>query len=511
MDVVITGNYHKDTTKYTVHKSLRKGYKLLIGTECNDGRPITESWKYKQAVKLGIPIIRKTPIIGSETIKREQLLDKYKPKTIQDIIGHKEQINQLTNWLESWNKGIPETRGVLITGPPGIGKTSTVHLVAKSLGYKIAEYNASDSRSVSVLRGMIALGMKRLVKEIIVMDEIDGLSERGGIGEIASIIKKSITPIICISNEKPPKLRPIINICIDIKFNRPIKSTIANSLLKIVKNENIKITKIELEELCEQNGNDIRSILNNLEFYEEKIVQADNDKDHLLRMDIFSASQRLLSNKKLSLNDAMDLVYLDYNMVPLMVEEAYISTSKDVDEAEIASELLSNGDIMNQRLFSTQDWNLLPNYTANVVAITKSVSGRPPFQIFPSYLGKNSKRLKHQRWISDLSTKMNCSKTAMRLDYSSAMNTILSSSLQKDKPDISGLIKKMDTMNITRDDLIETLQEVSLEKIEIPTKVKTTFTREYNKLHKSTKKLTKDNKIDEEEDEEELENIEIDL
>ena len=41
----------------------------------------------------------------------------------------------------------------------------------------------------------------------------------------------------------------------------------------------------------------------------------------------------------------------------------------------------------------------------------------------------------------------------------------------------------MDELKITRDDLMETLQEVVMEKVEIPTKTKTAFTREYNKTH----------------------------
>ena len=38
-------------------------------------------------------------------------------------------------------------RAVLISGPPGIGKTTAAHLVGKNLGYNIVEFNASDTRS----------------------------------------------------------------------------------------------------------------------------------------------------------------------------------------------------------------------------------------------------------------------------------------------------------------------------------------------------------------------------
>lgn len=38
-------------------------------------------------------------------------------------------------------------RAVLITGPPGIGKTTSAHLVAKLEGFTPIELNASDARS----------------------------------------------------------------------------------------------------------------------------------------------------------------------------------------------------------------------------------------------------------------------------------------------------------------------------------------------------------------------------
>ena len=525
MNIAISGNFNQDSidnTKRIIHKVIRPGYKLYVGSECNDGRPITESWRYKQALKLGIPIIREKPKVAPEQHyeAKEMFVDKYAPKSVSDIIGNKEQINQITNWLQSWDEGYPETRGVLVTGPPGIGKTTSLHLIIQSLGYKVKEYNASDTRSVSVLRGMMALGIKRLVKEVIVMDEVDGLSERGGVGEIAAIIKKTLTPIICIANEKPPKLRPIINACLDIKFNRPVKSTIATALLKVTKAEKIEITKIDLETLCEKNGNDIRSILNNLEFYGSDTIESKNDKDSTLRLDLFSATQKLIGNKKASLDEAANLVFVDYNMVPLMVQEAYINSSRNsLEDACRAAEFISAGDIMDKRIHRTHDWNLLPHYVQSIVSAAKTVSGPAPFQIFPSWLGKNSKRLKHKRYIDDLSSKIFCSNDDFRLDYADSIQNILLSPLKVDKPDIKASIKIMDELRFTRDDLMDNLQEVMLEKVEIPTKVKTAFTREYNKAHpdkKATKALKKlsanDMDVeDEDEEDEDVQEVEEDI
>jgi replication factor C subunit 1 len=359
----------------------------------------------------------------------------------------------------------------------------------------------------------MALGIKRLVKEVIVMDEVDGLSERGGVGEIASFIKKTTTPIICIANEKPPKLRPIINASLDIKFNRPVKSTIAAALLKVAKAEKIEVNKLELEGLCEKNGNDIRSILNGLEFYGADTVESKNDKDANLRLDLFSATQKLIGNKRATLDEAANLVFVDYNMVPLMVQEAYLGASRgSLEDAVKAAEFISCGDIMDRRIHQKQDWSLLPHFVQNTVAAAKTVSGPAPFQIFPQWLGKNSKRLKHRRYIDDLSSKMFCSNDNFRLDYADSLQTILLTPLKADKPDIKSVIKTMDSLRFTRDDLVDSLQEFMLEKVEVPTKVKTAFTREYNKAHpdkkaaKVLKKLSQ-NDMEEEEEEEEEEDV----
>lgn len=43
------------------------------------------------------------------------------------------------------------SRAVIITGPPGIGKTTSAHLVAKLAGYTPIELNASDARSKKLI------------------------------------------------------------------------------------------------------------------------------------------------------------------------------------------------------------------------------------------------------------------------------------------------------------------------------------------------------------------------
>ena len=47
-----------------LHKVLRPGYKLQLGTACHDGRPISESWRYQEAKRRSIPIVMKRPPVA---------------------------------------------------------------------------------------------------------------------------------------------------------------------------------------------------------------------------------------------------------------------------------------------------------------------------------------------------------------------------------------------------------------------------------------------------------------
>ena len=99
-------------------------------------------------------------------------VEKYKPTTTKGIIGQqsdKSNMKKLQAWLRGWEKhhgknasGKPSSKpppwgaskddgawakAVLLSGPPGVGKTTTSYLVAKEMGYEVMETNASDTRS----------------------------------------------------------------------------------------------------------------------------------------------------------------------------------------------------------------------------------------------------------------------------------------------------------------------------------------------------------------------------
>ena len=125
----------------------------------------------------------------------------------------------MVRWLKNWKsvlkagaeKGKKEDfsnfKAVLISGPPGIGKTTAAHVIAKECGYEAIEMNASDVRNKSsideVIRELIGnhsiseyfhkTGKPLTKNHLLIMDECDGMGggDRGGIAELIKIIKKT--------------------------------------------------------------------------------------------------------------------------------------------------------------------------------------------------------------------------------------------------------------------------------------------------------------------------------
>lgn len=96
---------------------------------------------------------------------------RYAPKALKEVCGNKGQIERLQQWLEDWpgslksgfkkpgKNGTNVYRAMMITGPPGIGKTTSAHLCAQLAGFTPIEMNASDVRSKKLIE--VRLGSPR--------------------------------------------------------------------------------------------------------------------------------------------------------------------------------------------------------------------------------------------------------------------------------------------------------------------------------------------------------------
>jgi len=239
------------------------------------------------------------------------------------------------------------------------------------------------------------------------------------------------------------------------------------------------VIRQELEKMVEESGNDIRSVLNQLQMRGSGGAVA-AEKDAMLRLDHFSATQRLMSHKNITWTEAEDMVFVDHHMVPLMVQEAYLTASRSLEEAVAASDRISESDLIQRRLFSSQDWSLLPSVVAGTISVAKTVSGPAPFQIFPKVLGKMSSKRAQEARLHTIGRARKISGSSFRLEEADSMYSILARPLMVEPPLLADTVARLDAIGLTRDDLMESIEGV-VTPLGISTKTRSAFTRLYNK------------------------------
>lgn len=101
-------------------------------------------------------------------------VDRHKPQDVSQLVGNSDVLQKLDSWLSSWerihvhggekpkfNRQNPGAKAALLSGPPGIGKSTLARLIGEKHGYDIYEMNASDARSQKLLK--VRMGMPMYV------------------------------------------------------------------------------------------------------------------------------------------------------------------------------------------------------------------------------------------------------------------------------------------------------------------------------------------------------------
>ncbi|CAM0906628.1 unnamed protein product [Alopecurus aequalis] len=466
-----------------------------------------------------------------------QWTEKYRPKVPNDIVGNQSMVKQLHDWLKSWEeqflhpgqkgKGKKQTDGgakkaVLLSGPPGIGKTTTAKVVSQMLGLQAIEVNASDSRGKADSKiekgvgGSTSNSIKELIsndtlnysdnrtkkpKAVLIMDEVDGMSagDRGGVADLIASIKTSKIPIVCICNDRySQKLKSLVNYCLLLNFRKPTKQQMGKRLMEIARKEGVQAQENAMEELAERVHGDIRMALNHLQYMSlsQSVVKYDDIRLRLNSSakdeDIspFTAVDKLFgfNGGRLRMDERMDLSMSDPDLVPLIIQENYINfrpSAAGKDDSGVkrmnylarAAESIADGDIVNVQIRRYRQWQLSQAacFASSIVPAAlmhgnREVleAGERNFNRFGGWLGKYSTTNKNKRLLEDVhshilaSQQANMDREALRLDYLTLLLRQLTGPLKTMPKDeaVQKVVEFMDTYCLSQEDF-DTLVEVS--------------------------------------------------
>ena len=198
------------------------------------------------------------------------LSEKYRPKSLDAMVGNEEARAKFLAWLKKWKS---KSKAALLVGPPGTGKTTTVHIVAEEQKLNLVELNASDSRTKEKLGKKMgaAITSTSLLGErtLVFLDEVDGLAGRsdyGAIDFIKEAVRTSLNPIVMAANNPDAdEVRKLASVTTKIEFLPPTTSEVLVCLRGIAATEKIRLSDAEMHSIAESSHGDLRYALNALQ------------------------------------------------------------------------------------------------------------------------------------------------------------------------------------------------------------------------------------------------------
>jgi DNA polymerase III delta prime subunit len=175
------------------------------------------------------------------------LAEKYRPRTLSEVIGNRKAIEELRNWAVRWPA---DKSAALLYGKAGTGKTSAAIALANDMGWQLLELNASDKRTQGIINETAGQASKNAsllyAQKLILLDEIDnlhGTSDRGGAKAVTELVKKTREPVILTANDLYGVSPTLRGHCKQIPFLPIREQSAQQALLDIKHNEKREILR----------------------------------------------------------------------------------------------------------------------------------------------------------------------------------------------------------------------------------------------------------------------------
>jgi replication factor C large subunit len=361
--------------------------------------------------------------------------EKYRPKTMNQIIGNHSQMRKLYSWANAWKQGKPRYKAVVLSGKPGIGKTSAAYVLAKDFNWLPIELNASDTRNATTINAIATAGAthqtfsdegnfistKQGGRKLIIIDEADNLFERAaeskvngkdfgdkdGKRTIVKTVQVTSQPVVLIVNDDYQLFKGsgavLRKLCLHLKMYPARSAEIVSLLKRICLTEQIKVDANVLSSISKNSEGDIRSAVRDLQsICMNKTVVTSDDVIALGHRDrsqlIFDALRDIFHTKDIKvIQKKVQLVQEDPRMMLLWVAENLPHSYPSVEDQERSFQWLSRSDRYLGRTYRRSNyglWSYASDLTIIGVAVSKHDGVVQKNYQFPTWLKKKAKEKK---------------------------------------------------------------------------------------------------------------------